>query len=240
MTYEWYFVIVWMQVQWWGNHEVVVDTQTLPYAKEFVWTFCTHRWQGHKNFRCECLHHWVQVLVPFANHHSETTWVKLSLTNFLVLFCYCLDTPRLKRCQAIEDHFASLMHQKTVWLSTYLIRLVSSSCSSRALAITCAIWALSSSLRCDKSTSGASIGVLCAVDALEPLLDPISWVNPPLGALALTGSLAPPCAPPPLEDATAIGMLLVLPPISPEGAFPLPPPVKGARKSLNPPEVERE
>ena len=33
----------------WGG----VDTQTLPYAKEFVWTFCIHRWRGRKNFGLE-------------------------------------------------------------------------------------------------------------------------------------------------------------------------------------------
>ena len=36
-TYERYFVILWMEVQWWGYHEVVWTLK--PYAKEFVWTF---------------------------------------------------------------------------------------------------------------------------------------------------------------------------------------------------------
>ena len=33
----------------WGG----TDTQTLPYAKEFVWTFCIHRWRGRKSFGLE-------------------------------------------------------------------------------------------------------------------------------------------------------------------------------------------
>ena len=33
------------------------DTQTLPYAKEFVWSFYTHRQQGCKNFGHECSCH---------------------------------------------------------------------------------------------------------------------------------------------------------------------------------------
>ena len=44
-----------MQVQWWGYRDEVVDSQTLPYAREFVWTLCTRRWQGCCNFGCECL-----------------------------------------------------------------------------------------------------------------------------------------------------------------------------------------
>ena len=32
------------------------DTQTLPYVKELVWTFCTHRQRVHKNFGSEHLH----------------------------------------------------------------------------------------------------------------------------------------------------------------------------------------
>ena len=46
------------------------DTQILPYAKAFVRTFCTHRQQGCKSFRCEHLchgfrpSHLVEFLLP--------------------------------------------------------------------------------------------------------------------------------------------------------------------------------
>ena len=49
--------------RWW-------DTQILPYAKAFVRTFCTHRQQGCKIFRCEHLchgfrpSHLVEFLLP--------------------------------------------------------------------------------------------------------------------------------------------------------------------------------
>ena len=32
------------------------DTQSLPYAKEFVWTYCANGWWGCKNFGCEHPH----------------------------------------------------------------------------------------------------------------------------------------------------------------------------------------
>ena len=48
-TFVWYFVILRMQVQWWGYLEVV-GTLKLYLV---VWTFCTHRQQGRKIFRCD-------------------------------------------------------------------------------------------------------------------------------------------------------------------------------------------
>ena len=40
-TYKWYFVILWMQVEWWGHSDVVVTLKTLPVVIKFVITFCT-------------------------------------------------------------------------------------------------------------------------------------------------------------------------------------------------------
>ena len=50
-THKCYFVILWMQVQWSRYHDAVGETETIPYRKEFVWTFCSHRWRTHENFR---------------------------------------------------------------------------------------------------------------------------------------------------------------------------------------------
>ena len=49
-THKCYFVILWMQVQWWRYHDAVGETETIPYRKEFIWTFCSHRWRTHENF----------------------------------------------------------------------------------------------------------------------------------------------------------------------------------------------
>ena len=75
-TYEWYNSVVW--IPWVGG-----DTQTLRYAKGFVWTFCNHRCEvvGCKNFGCKCLCLGMsgrttvctraQALTP-KSHHSGT------------------------------------------------------------------------------------------------------------------------------------------------------------------------
>ena len=51
-----------------GGGEV---TQTLPYAKEFVWTFCSHKWQEYKSFSRKHLH-------PGISEHPRVTMVELS------------------------------------------------------------------------------------------------------------------------------------------------------------------
>ena len=40
-TYEWYFVILWMQIQWWESGGE--DTKTQHYAKILFEPFCTQR-----------------------------------------------------------------------------------------------------------------------------------------------------------------------------------------------------
>ena len=45
-TYEWYFVILWMQVQWWG-YNVTGKVKSLRYAKIICLNFL------HKKFWCE-------------------------------------------------------------------------------------------------------------------------------------------------------------------------------------------
>ena len=39
-----------------GIPRAVGDAQTLLYAKEFVLTFCSHRWWGYKHFGHKCRH----------------------------------------------------------------------------------------------------------------------------------------------------------------------------------------
>ena len=43
------------------------DAQTLPYAKEFVWTFCIHRRRGRKNFGLERCHSRATVVEVWQN-----------------------------------------------------------------------------------------------------------------------------------------------------------------------------
>ena len=66
--------VVW--IPWGGG-----DTQTIPYAKAFVRTFFTHRWQGHKNFRCACAHHNLSLI-----HLVELPWPNFCHVNVSVKF----------------------------------------------------------------------------------------------------------------------------------------------------------
>ena len=60
-------------------------TQTFPYAKQFISTYCTHRWWGWKNFGVSS-HAWAWGLVLMLMSHL----VKLSLPNILPLYIPCI------------------------------------------------------------------------------------------------------------------------------------------------------
>ena len=72
------------------------DTQTLPYAKEFVWTFCTQSQWGHKNFECERLRPRatiVKYLIYLDLIHATNMDNAAILTNFMFASIQCLLFP---------------------------------------------------------------------------------------------------------------------------------------------------
>ena len=44
-SYEWYFVILWMQVQWLEYHDMLGTIKLYQMQKSFGWTFFTHRFR---------------------------------------------------------------------------------------------------------------------------------------------------------------------------------------------------
>ena len=63
-TFEWYFVILWIQVEWWGHSNIAVI--------KFIWTFCTQNQWG-------C---WNIFLVPSDLFTGQATWWSLHYLIF--------------------------------------------------------------------------------------------------------------------------------------------------------------
>ena len=75
----------------WGDG----DTHTLPYAKEFIWTYCTQRWWRCKNFGHKHSHPGKSASAHCQHRHSCLShMVKLSLPNILnfMVASFCVHT----------------------------------------------------------------------------------------------------------------------------------------------------
>ena len=117
----------------WGG-----DTETLIFAKEFVWTFCTDRQQGCKNFvpecECSCYHlhpsHLVEFPLPnFSNSffcwQRFNLWLKLFNLSVWLINKYSL-TAWIKLEMGLRLQFrnvSNLFPQKCFQLSILLIQL---------------------------------------------------------------------------------------------------------------------
>ena len=95
------------------------DTQTLLYAKKFVWTFLHSQIAGVQNFGCKCSCH--------GSHPSNL--VKLSLTIFTthkqslrrldLCFYRCLSVHKGGACMARGCAWQGGMHGRNVWVCVH-------------------------------------------------------------------------------------------------------------------------
>ena len=70
-TYEWCFIILWMQVQWWEYHGVMEIITPYHICKRISLNLLHWQMAGCKNFGHKCLCH---LLCLDACSHAKATW----------------------------------------------------------------------------------------------------------------------------------------------------------------------